>query len=173
MKIVAGALAIMLASVVSASAATATPTEPEGSLTGAAGGKLGEMFGPLAGDPVRFAVDAKGSPGKVGGTFHVLHTKPDGKAFAEFSGKVDCLISAHGQAVVTGIVERESLPGLPPGTTVIGKRVGLSVADRGRHGDRIGWSWATGGFEQSTLPCTSTVPFFTTTQGDYKLRSMF
>ncbi|MCP3798196.1 hypothetical protein NLX83_02895 [Allokutzneria sp. A3M-2-11 16] len=176
MKIVAGALAVLLASVMTAGAATATatpaPAEPEGSLVGAAGGKLGEIFGPLAGDPVRFTVDAKGTPGKVGGTFHVLHTKPDGGAFAEFSGKVDCLVSAHGQAVVTGIVEREALPGLPPGTSIIGKRIGLSVDDRGRHGDRIGWSWFTGGFV-STLPCTSTVPFFTTTTGDYKVRSMF
>ncbi|GAA4028992.1 hypothetical protein GCM10022247_62560 [Allokutzneria multivorans] len=173
MKLVAGALAIMLASVVTAGVASAAPAEPEGSLVGSAGGKLPKSFGPLGGDPVRFTVDAKGPAGGGGGTFHVVHTKPDGTAHAEFSGRVDCLIAAHGQAVMTGIVEREALPGLPPGSTIIGKRIGLSVADQGRRGDRIGWSWATGGFQENTLPCTSTVPFFTTTHGDYKIRSTF
>ncbi|MFB9905937.1 hypothetical protein [Allokutzneria oryzae] len=173
MKLIAGALAVTLASALAAGAATvatAAPAEPEGRLVGSAGGTLPKMFGPLAGDPVRFTVNAHGTPGKAGGTFHVLHTKPDGKAFAEFSGRVDCLFSAHGQAVMTGIVERAELPGLPPEIKVVGKRVGLSVQDNGKRGDRIGWSWATGGFEQNTLLCNSTVPFFTTTNGDYKVR---
>lgn len=50
---------------------------------------------------------------------------------------------------------------------IIGKRVGFTVSDEGRR-DRLGWSWALGGFE-SVPECMGTAPFFKTSKGDYRV----
>ncbi|EMD21886.1 hypothetical protein [Amycolatopsis azurea] len=163
---VAAALAIA-ATTLGAAQATAAPERPSGSVVvGSAGGPL--TFPGYDNDPVRFDFAAFGEPGKSSGRFHVNHVTKDGKLVADFEGKVDCVSRAGSLAVLTGVIERADIPGLP--ITVVGRRVGFSVQDEPRGHDRIGWSWAYGGIEHDVLPCTGPVPFFPTSTGGYVVR---
>lgn len=120
---------------------------------------------------MRFTVDSRASdddPTAAKGTIHVNHKLPDGKPFADFVAKVDCLVVGGKVAVVTAVITRADLPGLP-GVDLVGKRVGLTVHDDGRS-DRVGWSWGVAGFDQDVPQCLSTAPFFKTTRGDFRVR---
>ncbi|WP_340685790.1 hypothetical protein LCL61_05250 [Amycolatopsis coloradensis] len=167
-KIAAVAVLAVAAGTLGATQATAAPSSGSvGSVVlGSAGGPL--TFPGFEGDPVRFDFAAFGEPGKSSGRFHVNHLTKDGKPFADFEGKVDCVSSEGDLAVLTGVIERADIPGFP--VNLVGRRVGFSVRDVPRGHDRIGWSWAYAGFEQDVLPCTAPVPFFATSTGGYVVR---
>jgi len=153
-----------------AGAPTAAAGDPRGvRVTGSASGRLDPLGEFWAGHQVRFTVDGRVSgQGQPTGRFHVDHRTPDGGPFAEFEGRVDCVLASDGQGVVTGIIERAETPGLPPEADLVGRRVGISVADRpGR--DKLGWSWIAGGFDKDTLPCTSAPPFLKVDSGGYRV----
>ncbi|MBB5854017.1 hypothetical protein ACFQ05_11970 [Amycolatopsis umgeniensis] len=164
-KIAAVAMFAVVAGTLGATQASAAPKQ--GSVVlGSAGGPL--TFPGYDNDPVRFDFAAFGEPGKSSGRFHVNHQTKDGKLVADFDGRVDCVARAGDLAILTGVIERADIPGLP--VDVVGRRVGFSVQDVPRGHDRIGWSWAYGGIEHDVLPCTGPVPFFPTTTGGYTVR---
>ncbi|OXM51067.1 hypothetical protein [Amycolatopsis alba] len=166
-KIAAAAALAIAATTLGAAQATAAPERPSGSVVvGSAGGLL--TFPGYDKDPVRFDFAAFGEPGRSSGRFHVNHLTKDGKLFADFDGKVDCVSRDGDIAILTGVIERADLPGVP--LDLVGRRVGFSVRDVPGGHDRIGWSWAYGGFEHDVLPCTGTVPFFPTSTGGYVVR---
>ncbi|OXM44150.1 hypothetical protein CFP71_40890 [Amycolatopsis thailandensis] len=164
-KIAAVAVLAAVAGTLGATQASAAP-ERGSVVLGSAGGPL--TFPGYDNDPVRFDFAAFGEPGKSSGRFHVNHVTKDGKLVADFDGKVDCVSRAGSLAILTGVIERADIPGLP--VNVVGRRVGFSVQDEPRGHDRIGWSWAYGGIEQDVLPCTGPVPFFQTSTGGYTVR---
>ncbi|SFA80232.1 hypothetical protein SAMN05216266_101521 [Amycolatopsis marina] len=141
------------------------PRQETESVRGSAGGEL--RFPGWEGHPVRFDIDAHGTATGASGRFHVNHRLPDGTAFADFEAKVDCLAVDGRLAILTGVIERAEVPGMPS-LDLVGKRVGLTVRDHGRHRDEIGWSWAYGGFDADVLPCTSGVPVLRVSEGDYR-----
>lgn len=164
--------AVVLAAATLAAAAPATaaetPAPTQFSVEGAAGGKL--PFPGWEGHTVRFTFDAHGVPGQTTGTFRVQHWLPDGVPFADFAGHVDCVSSLNGLAILTGVIDSGGVPGLP-GTDVTGRRVGFSVQDMPRGHDRLGWSWAVGGFAADALPCTGPIPFMETSgRGGFVVR---
>jgi hypothetical protein len=164
-KIAAVAVLAVAAGTLGATQATAAPSS--GSVVvGSAGGPL--TFPGYEGEPVRFDFAAFGEPGKSSGRFHVNHLSLAGKLVADFDGRVDCVARAGDIAMVTGVIERADIPGLP--VDVVGRRVGFSVRDEPRGHDWIGWSWAYGSIEQDVLPCTGPVPFFRTSEGGYTVR---
>jgi hypothetical protein len=112
-----------------------------------------------AGDDITFTFDAHlaakdtADPTKATGTFSFSHYL-DGKG-ARAEAKVDCLLTGGKVAVVSGVITDSDLPGAE------GKRVGITVHDRGRH-DRLGYSWAATGSPAETkgLPkCVGSAPF--------------
>jgi hypothetical protein len=133
---------------------------------GKAGGVLGEEWGPYAGDPVSFEVDAQGDdPLNPTGTFHVVHSNPDGSLVAEFSGKVSSLYAVDEVGIVTGKIDRADHPGVPQ--EFIGKEIALTVYDGGRKGDRIGWVW--GFFDAPVSRVQGTAPHFPVTWGNFRV----
>ncbi|MGC7096037.1 hypothetical protein ACPZ19_15295 [Amycolatopsis lurida] len=164
-RISLGVLAV--AAVAGAAAPGVVAAEPrETRIAGSAGARLPGQ----PGDPVRFTVDARRTAdGVSSGRFHVNHLTPDGKLFADFEGRVDCALAADGLGVVTGVIERAEFPAAPPGTDLLGLRVGISVRDDPRGPDAIGWSWSTGGFARDTLPCNSAIPFLRVQDGGYRV----
>ncbi|MFF4408281.1 hypothetical protein ACFY2W_11000 [Streptomyces sp. NPDC001262] len=138
------------------------PQREAASLTGT--GKLYRS----AGDDIHFTFDAhldakdQMAPDKAHGTFrfsHYLHGKG-----ASAEGRIDCLVTGGKVAVATGVITKSDLDGS------VGKRVGFTVDDRGRHGDRLGYSWAATGSPRDTndLPkCVSSAPFEKVESGDF------
>lgn len=122
-----------------------------------------------AGDDITFTFDAhlaaedNMDPEKAYGTFRFKHVFPDGTSgWAE--GKVDCLLTGGPVAVVTGVITATDQANK-------GKRVGISVHDRGKN-DRLGYSWIGRDAEKHSLPkCMSSAPFEKTKagSGDFKV----
>ncbi|MGC4937307.1 hypothetical protein [Kribbella sp. DT2] len=173
----AGLAAASLLAALTGTAAQATSSAPSDPATaplrasptstmevkGKAGGVLGEEWGPYAGDPVSFAIDARGDdPLKPNGTFHVVHSNPDGSLVAEFSGKVSSLYAVDEVGIVTGVIDRAEHPGVPQ--EVLGKEIALTVYDGGRQ-DRIGWVW--GFFDAPVSRLQGTAPHFPVTWGNF------
>ncbi|MBT2386128.1 hypothetical protein [Streptomyces sp. ISL-11] len=135
--------------------AAASAKEPR--LTGSA-----KMYRP-AGDKVHFTFDAHGLLEKASGTFRFSHVFTNGRhKFAE--GRIDCLISGGKVATATGIVEKTDLEGLK------GKRVGFTVDDHGKRGDRLGYSWVTTNDPSKMKdlpPCMSSAPIEKLEKGDF------
>ncbi|MFJ5550725.1 Repetin [Streptomyces sp. NPDC093225] len=159
-RLAALATALLLTAGAAGSAAAAADNDSSGhrreaaALTGTA-----KLYRP-AGDDITFTVDAhlaakdNMDPRKATGTFHFSHYTGTWGASADV--KVDCLVTGGNVAVVTGIVTRADGVAAP----AVGKRVGVTVHDLGRH-DRLGYSWAAVGVpgEGEPLPCTSSAPF--------------
>ncbi|MET9777059.1 Repetin [Streptomyces sp. NPDC006367] len=112
-----------------------------------------------AGDDITFTFDAHlaaengDDPLEATGTFEFSHHR-NGKG-AHAKATVDCLLTGGDVAVVTGVITSSDLPG------ATGKRVGVTVHDRGRH-DRLGYSWVASGSPAGTdgLPrCVGSAPF--------------
>ena len=128
-------------------------------ISGAGGGKLA-LTG-FEGDRVRFRMVASvpaNRPLDVEGRFRVVHVSAEGSVLAAFRGDIDCLMAGGGVAVMTGTITSGSAPGLPDDPELVGRRVGLTVADQGG-ADRLGWSWLVHGFTDVSR-CTSIAPFF-------------
>ncbi|GAA1542683.1 hypothetical protein GCM10009741_52600 [Kribbella lupini] len=134
---------------------------------GKAGGVLGKEWGPdFAGDPVSFEVNAQGNdPLHPTGTFHVVHSNPDGSLVAEFSGKVSSLYAVDEVGIVTGTIDRADHPGVP--LEFIGKQIALTVYDGGSKGDRIGWVW--GFFGAPVSRVQGTAPHFPVAWGNFRV----
>lgn len=166
------ALGVLLAVSTVAVTASAQAAESDRAHTWVHGSGGGELdFEGVEGDPVTFAIRGytteADSPLSVEGTFDVTHTRPDGSPFAELSGSLDCMWVAGDVAVATGVIDEYDIPGMP-GLEPDGLRVGFTIDDHGRH-DRIGWSWATAGFDQDVPLCTSTAPFFELEHGQFRV----
>ncbi|MCP2261036.1 hypothetical protein LX15_004756 [Streptoalloteichus tenebrarius] len=117
-----------------------------------------------------FEINAHGNPATSRGTFRVTHHLPDGTLFAELDGEVDCLMTGGNTAVTTGVIKRANLPGHPE-VNLVGRRVGFTVQDNGR-ADRVGWSWAVNGFEESAPRCSGPAPFYKIEEGGYVVRGV-
>ncbi|MFD9034275.1 Repetin [Streptomyces sp. NPDC059567] len=125
-----------------------------------------------AGDDITFTFDAhlaakdQRDPTKATGTFRFSHYIGDWGGSADV--KVDCLTTGGKVAVVTGVITRSDGVLAPS----LGKRVGISVHDLGKH-DRLGYSWmASNDPTKDEVPkCTSAAPFEKTKAGtgDFKV----
>ncbi|MFE3654694.1 Repetin [Streptomyces sp. NPDC059165] len=124
-------------------------TREAASLTGTA-----KLYRP-AGDDITFSFDAhlaakdNKDPAKAYGTFRFSHYVNGKGGWAK--AKVDCLMTGGKVAVVTGVVTDSDTP-------FKGKRVGVTVHDRGGH-DRLGYSWATGQDIEDVPRCLGSAPF--------------
>ncbi|MFH8403911.1 hypothetical protein ACH4FX_03920 [Streptomyces sp. NPDC018019] len=137
----------------------------EASLTGSA-----KMYR-ADGQRVHFSFDAHGfGPAEAGGTsrgtFRFSHFTSDGSQGAHFEGRIDCLITGGPVATATGVITRSD----HPDRRVVGKRVGFTVLDQGKH-DRVGYSWAGSSIPVMNVPkCLSAAPYETVETGDYTVR---
>ncbi|MEU3891794.1 Repetin [Streptomyces sp. NPDC029041] len=111
------------------------------------------------GDDITFSFDAHlaakdtADPSQAGGTFEFSHYLHGKGAWAK--AKVDCLVTGGTVAVVSGVITESDLPGSE------GKRVGVTVHDRGRD-DRLGYSWVMSGRPgegNEPPPCVASAPF--------------
>ncbi|MEW1753665.1 hypothetical protein ACIQU1_31895 [Streptomyces angustmyceticus] len=151
-----------LSGVVAAKSAAAV----ESGLTGSA-----TMDRGADGERVAFSFDAHGfAPVGAGGTsrgsFRFSHYSHDGTRGATFAGRIDCLLTGGPVATASGIITRSD----HPDRRIVGKRVGFTVYDDGRH-DRVGYSWAVDEIPRMKVPaCLSAAPYETVKSGDFRVR---
>jgi hypothetical protein len=115
-----------------------------------------------------------GSPADATGTVAVSHMVAANHQTVTLEAVVDCLITSPGTATVTAIVTRAD----EPVRDWIGKRIGFSVYDGGRRGDRVGFTWALSGDQNDAGEwgparigtCVAPAPFAPVTHGDYTVR---
>ncbi|WP_229075853.1 hypothetical protein [Actinoplanes sp. DH11] len=129
-------------------------------------------YPPSPTDTVRFTVDAYARHDRPGpnptaswGTAHLRHHFAEPDVTVWYSIKVDCLMAAGDQAVVTGTVVDASANG----QALMHTRIGFSVADDGRR-DLVGFSGGTSPYENDSpalRKCTAPPPFFTVREGGY------
>lgn len=165
---VLGAVALLLLTG-GAAASTATAVDAprparEAALTGTA------MIDRPKGDEITFTFDArlpaadKTDPGKARGTIRFSHYVEEAHWGGAGEAKVDCLLTGGRVATVSAVVTKAD----GDLKDTVGKRVGLTVDDRGRQ-DGFGYSWAMVGLP-SDLPddmpkCVSGAPFEKTRPG--------
>ncbi|HEX5597321.1 MAG TPA: hypothetical protein VFX61_15090 [Micromonosporaceae bacterium] len=163
------ALAVVLGTVAAAVPSSGAPTKAGDRLSGKVGGNLPESFGPWAGDPVRFQIDAQGVPGATTGTFKAFHGKgTTAEVVGDFEGDITCLITAGEVAVATGVVTRGyvNLPGQET-KDVTGQKVSFTVHDNERS-DRSFWMWEFLGAPIND--CQGTAPIFEPSYGNLQVR---
>ncbi|WP_431904596.1 hypothetical protein [Nonomuraea sp. bgisy101] len=149
--------------------AVASADKPEPRVSGSMSGTLPKEFGPWAGEPVKFTINAHGRPAGVKGTFKVFHDRIDGsKPVGDFEGKITCLAVAGEVAVATGVITKGYVNILDkPTEDVTGKKVSFTVHDNGRD-DRIFWIWEFMGAPVND--CQGTAPAFKPARGDFTIR---
>ncbi|MER7586198.1 hypothetical protein ABTW72_01490 [Micromonospora sp. NPDC127501] len=84
------------------------------------------------------------------------------------------MITSPGHATLTGIVTRAD----EMASDFVGKRVGFSVQDGGRHGDRVGFTWSAsmdqdeaGQWGPARIgTCLAPAAFATVTRGNFTVR---
>ncbi|MET9268535.1 hypothetical protein [Kribbella sp. NPDC003557] len=122
---------------------------------------------PIPGAPI-------GLPSDANGTVKISHYVAAWKKTIRAEGTVDCLVTAPGVASLTAKITKAD----EPVQDWVGKRLGFSVQDNGRH-DRVGLSWtvvnlqqgASGQWEEAPVgTCMAPAPFAPVTKGDYKVR---
>jgi hypothetical protein len=122
---------------------------------------------PLPGAPQGLPTDARG-------TVEISHYVAALNQTVRAEGTVDCLVTAPGTATLTAKITRAD----EPIQDWVGKRLGFSVQDNGRH-DRVGLSWTVvnlnqnpkGEWEESPVgTCMAPAPFAPVTKGDYQVR---
>lgn len=164
-----GAAVLVAVSAGAATAASGGGSGPDREREAAALTGTGELYR-SAGDDITFAFDAqlaaehKDNPLKAEGTFRFSHYVDGKGAYAK--GSIDCLLTGGKVAVASGTITESDLPGAK------GKRVGFTVHDKGRKGDRLGYSWASTGtpVEMDDLPkCVSSAPFEKVKTGGFKV----
>ncbi len=168
--LVAGLVTAVLGGALTGAPLAAADAGPVMTVRGSAGGTLPGQFGPMAGDPVRFTVDATApftDPLRPRGTFQVSHHKPDGSLLARFSGEVTSLHAVGQVGILTGTVTWAEHPGAPQ-VEFVGKPVSLTVQDEGVRGDRIGWVW--GFFGEPVSRLQGTAPVLRLSDGGFTVR---
>ncbi|MGW2231541.1 Repetin [Streptomyces formicae] len=164
---VLGAVALLLLTggAAATSAAADSPRHVrEAALTGTA------MIDRAKGDEITFTFDAhlpfadRQDPGKARGTIRFSHYVEELNWGGAGEAKVDCLMTGGKVATVSAVVTRAD----DDLKDTIGKRVGLTVHDRGKQ-DGFGYSWAMVGLP-SALPddmpkCVGGAPFEKTRRG--------
>lgn len=89
---------------------------------------------PLPGIPTGLPTDARG-------TVFVSHYSAEQDKTYTWEGRVDCLVTGPRTATLTAVITKVS----PGGPDDVGRRMGFSVydggKDKGRSGDRVGFSW--------------------------------
>ncbi|MBG6105547.1 hypothetical protein IW249_005961 [Micromonospora vinacea] len=115
-----------------------------------------------------------GSPADAAGTVRVSHWLSATDITVRWEASVDCMITSPGHATLTGIVTRAD----QGASDFVGKRVGFSVQDGGRHGDRVGFTWSAS-FDQDEAgqwgparigTCLAPAAFATVTRGNFTVR---
>jgi hypothetical protein len=85
------------------------------------------------------------------------------------------LVTAPGIASLTAVVTQAD----PEAASLVGKRLGFSVADRGPHGDWVGYSWSVVNADQDAGgtwgegrvgTCMAPAPYAPVVSGDYSVR---
>ncbi|GIG86888.1 hypothetical protein [Plantactinospora endophytica] len=184
-----GAAAAAVAILVSGSAASAAPVDragPAARVTGSADVRL--TYWPDR-DVRTFTFDAvsrpysrpmpgapDGLPTDATGTVRIAHQVAGEGVTVRFAATVDCLATGPGVATLTAVVTEADAPV----EEWVGKRLGFSVYDAGRHGtDRMGFSWSVVNAEQDESgewgeagvgTCMGPGPFAPVTRGDYTVR---
>jgi hypothetical protein len=124
--------------------------------------------------PIPVEGGEQGSPADAAGTVRVAHYVAEQNITVRFEAAVDCLITSPGHATLTAIVTRAD----KEARDFVGKRVGFSVQDGGRHGDRVGFSWSAsadqdenGQWGESRIgTCLAPAAFATVSRGGYTVR---
>ena len=122
----------------------------------------------VAGDPVRFQVQAQGHGGAAQGTFNVVHLDDQGGPYAHIVGDVTCLSVVGGVAYTTGIIRKAWLRDYPE-LNLQGTAAAITVSD-GTTGDVLGLDFE---FFGSTIqPCQNhnVHPFILVDSGDFTVR---
>ncbi|WP_433352873.1 hypothetical protein ACQPYV_20905 [Micromonospora saelicesensis] len=88
--------------------------------------------------PLPIPKGENGTPADATGTVRVAHWLAAANITVRWEASVDCMITSPGHATLTGIVTRADEMAID----FVGKRVGFSVQDGGRHGDRVGFTWS-------------------------------
>jgi len=128
-------------------AAGATPAP---SVQGSGRVTLSAAYDELAGDPVRFQLQARGVGGATRGTFNVVHLDAAGGLYAHFEGDVTCASIVGGVAYTTGIIRKGWLREYPD-LNLQGSAAAITVSDGGRTNDVLGFDFE---FFGSTIqPC--------------------
>ncbi|MDG4785919.1 hypothetical protein O7626_08260 [Micromonospora sp. WMMD1102] len=187
-----GAAAAAVAIVLTGSQASAAPVpefrpEPAARVTGSADVRL--TYWPDS-DVRTFTFDAvgrpysrpmpdlpEGLPTDASGTVRIAHRVAEVDVTVRMVARVDCLATGPGVAVLTAVVTEAD----EPAQDEIGRRLGFSVYDAGRHGgpDRVGFSWSVVNAEQDENgtwgpadagTCMGPGPFAPVVRGDYTVR---
>jgi hypothetical protein len=157
---VAAVLAIALLAAAPASAAGGA------SVRGGGSGLLPDFFGQLAGDRLHVELVAHTSAsGGTTGRFHLAHQRHDGGIAAELSGTVTCMVSADGQASVTGTITSGHLAEAP-GFDPAGQVVAITVVDRGQE-DEVGVDLSFFGTPHAIAPCEPVFPYLAIDEGNF------
>lgn len=123
----------------------------------------------VAGDPVRFQLQAQGAGPATRGTFNVVHLDDAGGLYAHVMGDVTCLSVVDGVAYTTGIIRKAWLRDYPD-LDLEGTAAAITVADRGTATDVIGFNFE---FFGSTIqPCQNhdVDPFLPIETGNFTVR---
>ncbi|WP_250033069.1 hypothetical protein [Paractinoplanes maris] len=124
--------------------------------------------------PIPVPGGEQGSPADATGTVRVAHRVAAQNITVRFEAAVDCMITSPGHASLTAVVTRAD----PQAADFVGKRVGFSVQDGGRNGDRVGFSWSasadqdeSGQWGESRVgTCLAPAAFASVTRGGYTVR---
>ncbi|WP_371530308.1 Repetin [Streptomyces sp. NBC_01283] len=172
-----GAAFLALAGVAGSATATASaasrPGREAAALTGTA------QLDRRPGDEATVTLDARldaedrNDPGAAHGIIKISHSMEHPKFGGSAEARVDCLLTGGKVATVSAVITKAD-GGL---AGAVGKRIGVTVHDQGRH-DRFGYSWAMVGIPND-LPddmpkCVSAAPFDRTRpgSGDLHVRPM-
>ncbi|MDL4772782.1 hypothetical protein [Actinomadura xylanilytica] len=116
-----------------------------------------------------------GLPTDARGTVKISHYVVALKQILRAEAEVDCLSTSPGNAAFTAKVTRAD----GPLADWVGKRLGFSVQDGGRHHDRVGLSWVVGNItenaqgkpvESTVGSCMAPAAFAPVTKGGYTVR---
>lgn len=122
----------------------------------------------VAGDPVRFQVQAQGQGMAAQGTFNVVHLDDEGGLYAHIEGDVTCLSVVGGVAHTTGIIRKAWLREYPD-LNLQGTAAAITVSD-GTTSDVLGFDFE---FLGSTIqPCQhhDVHPFLPVESGGFTVR---
>ncbi len=123
----------------------------------------------VAGDPVRFQVQAQGHGEAAQGTFNIVHLDDEGGLYAHIVGDVTCLSVVGGVAYTTGIVRKAWLREYP-GLNLQGTAAAITVSDGSTTTDVLGFDFQF--FGSTIAPCQTrqVPPFLPVEAGNFTVR---